>query len=1615
MNRNFYKILFIFSLVISTGKNFYSQNPAACNNLVNLCTNSAFSFSANSGTGLTPGLNISNPFTNPQAVNAGCMFTNVANPQWLLLNITTSGNLGFSFGAFASAFPQAGNYDWIMWPYSPTACNDIFNNLLPPVACNFNCTGGGGTGMGTVPAGGSACNFQPSISVVQGQQYIILITNPSGVNTPVSFANTGSAGVSCNPIIYDNQTACPGQLAVFTGTWVNSTSGTYTLYPGAVVQTNPSFTVSSLTTQVYTVQAQGTNLSAVAIADQTTFTLTINPLIPISITTPTNFCYGSNATFTVSPAGTGTFNVTGPSAPTTSFATTSIAYPNVTTPNIGTFTVAASYTNGCTGTQTTQVNVSPNHTITVSSNTNVCMNGTVNLTSSMPTATAYAWTGPNGFNTATQNPVLNTIQPVESGVYTVTSNINFNGITCPRTNTVQVSVVATNPVTVTPSFTLCQGANLNLTASATGAVSYTWNGPGAYTSAIQNPIVAGILPAGAGNYTAIAYFTNGSLTCTTGAVSNVSVVATSTVAITFPTDICQNATANMTATATGALSYDWTGPNGFLSNISTPTIPNIQTNGSGVYTATALFAIGTVSCLTSSTASISVVGTNTIAVTPNFTLCQGANLNLTASAAGAVSYSWAGPGGYNSALQNPTRTAITQSEAGNYTVTASFSNSALTCTTGAVSNVSVVATSTVNIIVPANICQNATASMTVTSIGATGFDWAGPNAFTSTNATPNITNIQPAASGIYTATAMFSIGTVSCTTANTASISVVVTNTVLAATNFTICEGSNVNLTSSATGATSYSWNGPGAYTSAVQNPTLTSILPAAAGNYTATAFFTNGALTCTTAAVANVSVVATPTTIVTYPPNICQNTTANFTAAATSAISYAWAGPNGFASNIATPSIPNIQTNGSGVYTTTTMFSIGTVSCTTSNTNQVNVVGTNTVAVATNFTVCEGVNVNLTSNAASAVSYSWNGPGAYSSSLQNPTISGILPANAGNYTATAFFTNGSLTCTTAAVSNVSVVATPTLNVTVPANICQGSTANLTVTSPGAVSYAWVGPNSFASNLAAPSIVNIQPNGAGIYTATAIFSIGTVSCANTGTSQMNVVQINSITINSIMNGCAGQTNVLSANSVSAVGYSWTGPGGYAASTPNATLLNTPVSAAGVYTITTTYSNGFINCLNTGTLNLIVNPVVTFTLPVSTSLCYNSTLTIPGPSGASSYTWQNGGGIVSNAQNLVMTNVTLTQAGTYSLTATLGFCSTTQTILVNVASPIQFTMVPNSLSMCQGDSIKVYAGSTGGSANYAYVWNPPVFLSSPTGSIQTIIPAGTTIYNLYAYDIACPTYSITHTFTINVKMAPKPDLQLEKAEGCASLCQLYNAKLGSDAFSVMYDFGGNKQFNADSVYYCLDEPGVYPLTIHTKGVNGCSGNFKYYTDITVYPRPEANFYHVPEYPTLTDNHVTFYPTYGNPVASQTWMFSGTGVVGIDTTGKLTPDRYYEKTGSYPIALIATTDKGCADTILQILEVIDDISIYIPNTFTPNGDGMNELFRVQGVGFSTDDFIMELWTRGGNQIYFSRDYAKGWDGTVKGQQAEIGTYIYKIKVLGTHREGYKEFTGHVNLIR
>jgi gliding motility-associated-like protein len=91
------------------------------------------------------------------------------------------------------------------------------------------------------------------------------------------------------------------------------------------------------------------------------------------------------------------------------------------------------------------------------------------------------------------------------------------------------------------------------------------------------------------------------------------------------------------------------------------------------------------------------------------------------------------------------------------------------------------------------------------------------------------------------------------------------------------------------------------------------------------------------------------------------------------------------------------------------------------------------------------------------------------------------------------------------------------------------------------------------------------------------------------------------------------------------------------------------------------------------------------------------------------------------------------------------------------------------------------------------------------------------------------------------------------------------------------------------------------------------------------------------------------------------------------------------------------------------------MYIPNTFTPNGDGINDLFMPKGMGFRPESFEMLIFDRWGTMIYKTIDIYKGWDGTIKGTPIQNDVYIYKVKCLTSVRGARKEFAGHITLMK
>ena len=532
----------------------------------------------------------------------------------------------------------------------------------------------------------------------------------------------------------------------------------------------------------------------------------------------------------------------------------------------------------------------------------VCVGSTLNLTGGPAGMTTYAWTGPNGFTSAVQNPSIATVTTAAAGDYTL---IVTNASGCISAGTSTTVVVNVNPVaTAANSGPVCVGSTLNLTGGPAAMTAYAWTGPNGFTSALQNPSIVSVTTAAAGVYTLIVTNASGCISAgaTTTAVVNVNPVATAT----NSGPVCVGSTLNLTGGPAAMTTYAWTGPNGFTSAVQNPSIANVTTVAAGDYTLIVTNANGCISAGTSTTVMVNVNPVATAA--NNGPVCEGSTLNLTGSPSGMTTYAWTGPNGFTANVQSPAVANITPAAAGAYTLVVTNANGCFSAaaSTTVLINPAPVPTASNN----GPLCAGSTLFLVGGPAGMNAYAWSGPNGFTSNTINPTVFNVTPADAGVYMLTITNALG---CTGSIGTTVVINALPAPTAANNGPMCEGLTLNLFGQPSGATSYSWSGPNGFTSNVQNPTIANVTAAASGQYVLVVANTSG---CQNSASTSVTIYAKPATTATNNGPLCAGSTLNLTGAPDGMTSYAWSGPAGFTSGVQNPVIANATTAASGVYT---------------------------------------------------------------------------------------------------------------------------------------------------------------------------------------------------------------------------------------------------------------------------------------------------------------------------------------------------------------------------------------------------------------------------------------------------------------------------------------------------------------------------------------------------------------------------------------------------------------------------------------------------------------------------------------------------------------------------
>lgn len=209
---------------------------------------------------------------------------------------------------------------------------------------------------------------------------------------------------------------------------------------------------------------------------------------------------------------------------------------------------------------------------------------------------------------------------------------------------------------------------------------------------------------------------------------------------------------------------------------------------------------------------------------------------------------------------------------------------------------------------------------------------------------------------------------------------------------------------------------------------------------------------------------------------------------------------------------------------------------------------------------------------------------------------------------------------------------------------------------------------------------------------------------------------------------------------------------------------------------------------------------------------------------------------------------------------------------------------------------------------------------------------------------------------------------------------------------------------------LNMAGTYTLKANIGGIISTS------TAVAVIkPSPTAAFKTDDDTYTLNVAAVTVYFTnYSTEALYYNWNFDDT-LSSFNQSVLVDPMFTYTRAGNYTVTLEAKNENDCSDIATKIITVKEPSTFYIPNAFTPDGDGVNDLFTPVGLGFELEGYSMRIYDRKGRIIFMSTMPGDSWNGKNKsGNVCPMDTYICVIKFKTLDGE-YKEYVSPVTLIR
>lgn len=440
-------------------------------------------------------------------------------------------------------------------------------------------------------------------------------------------------------------------------------------------------------------------------------------------------------------------------------------------------------------------------------------------------------------------------------------------------------------------------------------------------------------------------------------------------------------------------------------------------------------------------------------------------------------------------------------------------------------------------------------------------------------------------------------------------------------------------------------------------------------------------------------------------------------------------------------------------------------------------------------------------------------------------------------------------------------------------------------------------------------------------------------------------------------------------------FSWTGPGGFQSTNLLHTFSNALPTISGQYILSVTDSN---QCFGRDTVFLTVHPTPVITVsPLSAVICKGESVQVTA-SGGVTYNWP---GIISSGAVQVLNPATSTN---YTVTGTDVYgCSSTAQVNIDVVDP-SVSISPTDPAVCFGDNIQLTATSSGN--GISYLWS-----TGSTSSAIIVAPEVFTQYSVIATDAnGCTDTSLV---AVNVKPVPKVEFAATPTEGCIPLdVQFVNL---SDSGNTLWAFGDGTVSSENDPTHTYNGSGYFSVSLRVTSA-GCDSTLVKMAYIYVYPKPIAGFIpsenNVPE-----DKPKVSFTDLSQGATSWFWDFGTDNP--SDVTDIQNPEFTFPGTGTYRVWQFVKNSFGCRDSTHKRIIVKPLETIYFPNAFTPNGDGINEEFVLFGNSMDPDDFELIIYNRWGEQVFYTQNINTPWKGDSMSDPGKIlsgGVYIYTARI-------------------